>query len=840
MTVSLLDIRLAWRTARAHAWSYCATIVALGLCLSLGSTVTSAIASIFGEAFPYETPSELVLLWASEAEDTRRGIAPPDFVDLRVEATSLTAVAALVPPVTVSLSGTENDLTSVLSATPELFQVLGVDAQAGRTLIPEDEGRRVTVISYGMWQDRFGGGDQVGQSLGIDGANYLIVGVMPEGFFFPDVDVQAWIPLDQERLRNTPRGVPFLQGVGRLAPGATVADLNKELALIFRQLETSFPATNKGVRVSAFAMFDVVFSSFREATFALGIAVAVLLLLAGLTLGQHLVSTSISRRSEMLIRRACGAPPGVAFQQVAIEGFLVILPASMGAVAGSHLLMLILRRSELNDLPGIATGSLDWRAIIAISLGSAACLVIGALLPTFTLGRTSISQLFRQVPLASVQRPQAVTRWILVLALSAAAGCLASGAITLSFIFSERARSDWGFTADNVILVDTRIRPAWRRDLRAQQELGEGVLDELQAIPLVVAAGMAHSVPIRWGAWTAAPVAPAGGSVLDSKMVTVLEVGRGYFKALGARLLAGREFDQTETTNSERTVVVSQSLATLIWPNLTNPVGKAVDLLQYRMEGEKIAFDLQKRLMNKDRSLLRDPSAWQRAGGGSWTVVGVVADIKMFGIESDPAPTIYINHLQVYPPIYAFSGAETKFLVRPKIGVGVTVLAPLIKQAVQRVDSATTFELVYLRDLVNRSIGGRGNRRLLTFSFVTFSLVALCLSMVAAYAFTFRTMRGRIHEMGIRLALGAQPGQLVRQAMLQIGVASFLGTVVGAGLWLMGSRLLDSALSGTPAYLNWIGSLLAIGLIVAGVELAAWQASRTALRVNPATLLRSL
>lgn len=827
----LVDLRLALRRARRESAATLVLCGSLAACLSLGAMAAGLIAAVYQAALPYERPAELAFLWASETQEVRKGIAPPDFEVVR-EAPSIAESAAFMTAGVVQLSGMDHDSATIVQTEPALFHLLRVKPAAGRILSETDFGQKVAFISYGMWQERFGGGLPLG-SLSVEESTYSIVGVAPQGFIFPDADVNVWTPLDRDAIGRIPRGTPYIHGVVRLREGRTSSQLNRELQLICSRLAAEFPATNRDLKIRAFGLRDIAFANLRQTSFALFFGALLVFLLGGLTLGQHLVSSTIARMGEIQIRTRLGASSGSLHRGLIVEGLLILLPAMLLALLLTPSLVSLLQQSSLIDIPGVLNTQPNFVVFLSVAIGAVVGIVVAALFSAAVVRRSlrlpsgGANVLAAFVP--------ARMQYVMIVSLAAISAGLATGAIMMGYTFNLRAGTDWGFNADNTLLVDTRVPRSMRFNLPAQQTFSTNVMRSLSDLPGIEAYGMGHSVPIRWGVWGGARAAARGSTISDRVSVGVFECGPGYFRALGAQIRAGREFDSRDGAAAEHVVIVNELLARRFWPD-GDAVGHYLDIFQFRMQDGKIAPDIGPRLAARDSTLKDDPTVWQLAAGTSWRVIGVAPNIRMFGFDLEPEPAIYISYLQVFPPHYFFPGTSPKFLVRPMKDWPVSSVVSAVKEGIRGVDRDSVIEIVRLQDLVNRSIAGRTNSRLLVLLFAVFSFLSLCLSIALGHSLAKRITHARMHDAAIRIALGADVRHVLVRHVLGLTVFALGGACAGGIGWMLAAGIGMKSEGTTAASWGLAAiSVLAVTLSVCG---AAAHASTALLRCSPSSVLK--
>ncbi len=777
--------------------------------------------------FPYPEPDRLQLLWVAGNGNSRTGLSAVDLDGAERLTDIFSGVAPFIEGVTVSEEDeTGSDMRAALVG-PGLLEVLGVPPMIGRT-VSSGHGSHgpEAVLSYGLWRSRFGADSSVlGTTWRLSGQLVTIVGVMPSGFFFPDRDYSVWLSIPSHEIRPATDTPAFL-GLARLRQGVTIPEARARLAAT---TSPSLGSNRRAGRIGVFPLLRVVDAEYEPAFLAL-LAFGVLIQsAASLNVAHLLIGVYRSRRREFAVRMALGADQRglthlVVFECVALCAPIAIVswivaelairvPAGLGLVgaAGHHL-----------DRPDVG--------LFALSMGLTLVAVLGpALASTWSLEFVSPSASLGEEQQARANRWRGLSRWGLIVAEVAAAMAMlyASGLMAKTFV--SLARADWGVDGKHTVVVDARLPRARYGQYERQQEFVEGVLRRFRLIPGVSAAAMGFGVPVLWGQWYPATLA------IDQQIVTTdwsaarWVVSDGYFQALGVSVLSGREFRGSDGPSSDPVIVLSETLARRICP--TGCLSQRVELLEPRLENASV----KKKFRVSDPALLLDLGAWRRLGDAAWTVVGVVRDIRMFGLDVREKPAFYTTYRQEPASLLAPLGTlRPKFVLRHD-GRRAEVMATARAALGSVAPEARVTRMVDIEDLISRSVGGAGSRVLLLVVSLTFALLSSLIAGLGAFGVGLSDVVRRGQELSVRAALGASRGELRACVLRRVLLATSVGGLVGAVTsWVAGELL--------RGYLFGVGPLdaplmfSALVLVSIATLLGAYVPARRAANSDPRSI----
>ena len=794
------NVRIAFRGLR-HSPSY-SLIVLLALALGIGANtaVYSVIHSVLFRPLPYPEPDRLAFIFTKLANGRRSWANYEDIKDWARDSKSFSSIAVWTSQ-TVNLTGTaEPDRLRGGFVSDNFFDTLGVSPSVGRSFTATElvsQGPRVAIASWGLWQEKFGGRpDFLNSKVLLNGEPYTIVGILPQRFEFPMDKIEVWLPYTTWPPYRPGRGDFNAAAVGRLAPAATLASAEQELAVKCRALGQAYPETNKDrVGAEVMELREFLAADIRPQLLVLGGAVFLALLVACANIGTLTVSRVLSRAHELQIRAALGAGRSKLVEHLFSEQLLLSLA---GGVLGLVLAYWLMQAAVFSDLlPLVMAPRVDWSVACAALLFGIFTAVLTGLLPAVSLLRGKALDLSSGRRSSSQTRAAAQTRRLLVTASMAVSVMLLAGAGFMVKSFNTMAGINPGFDPGNLLTLEYRMPQTKYPEPAQQIEFHRRVAAEAAALPGVQSATVMMALPFS-GNGTFAPFEVVGKPP-DAKgsepRAQQNRVDPNYFETMRIRLLRGRTFTPADRLGAQRVAVVSKSMAEHGWPG-EDPLGRQV-------------------------ILLRDV-----AGAEPFTVVGVVADSKHNSLVEESADKAYVPFAQV-PHIFGTLAVRTS-------GDPMSY-ATAVRQAVWKVDrDQPVWKVRSMESLVDGSVG---DRRLLARVMTGFSAFAILLAMIGLYGVISYAVARRGKELGIRAAMGATRrvlvGMVVREGMRNI----VAGLAVGLACAVPAARLLESQLYGTR--ITDIGPyVLAVLALVCAALLATVIPARRAAALDVATVLR--
>lgn len=798
------DLRYAVRSFRS-APGFTATVV---LVAALGVGVTTAAFSVTDHVLtrplPFAAPDRLVRLWQSEPERgyVRTELSPANFRDWRREARSFESMAVW-RLLAFNLSGTgEPERIEGCAVSDALFSLLGVPPLLGRTLGPEDDRPGATaaiVLGYRIWQDRFAGTpDVLGRDLTLDGAAYRVVGVMPPGFRFPTRETAFWTATRFPEQAYEDRTDTYLYGIARLAPGATLGSARAEADLLAARVARAHPQSNAGVGAAVFRLRDEIAPQSRLLLAALLGAALCVLLIACTNLASLLLARALVRRQELSVRAALGAGRERLLRQLLTEsGLLAALGGALG-VALAFAATPLLARLVPTALPVASAPGVDLR-VLAFAAAATVVVALGfGVVPAWRALRGANAAGLREGARGAVGGGRERLRSALVLAeVTLSVALLASAGLLVRALLRVQA-VDPGFRTDGVLTMRTALPLPRYEPTAARHRFYADVLERVRALPGVQDAAYTSFLPMvmRGGIWrvqvAGEEAVPGGGAPASLRFVTPR-----YFATLGIPLVAGRDVADTDTANAPFVAVVSDSFARRHWPG-QDPLGRRF----------RFAF-------------------FER------TIVGVVGDVRVRGLERASEPQVYVPDQQV-PDGGVIFYAPKDLAVRA--AGDPAALVPAIRRAVREVDPLQPVSDVRtMAEVVREETGARTVQvRVLA----AFAAAALLLAAVGIHGLLSFVVRSRSREIGVRVALGARPRDVLVMIVGGVVRLTAAGLALGLVLATMAARSLQSLLSGVSPQ---DGATLAAAAALAALAAlsGATAPALRALRVDPLEVMRA-
>jgi putative ABC transport system permease protein len=816
----LRDARHAIRTLRKKRRFIASVVLSLGFGIGLNTAVFSFVNTVLLRPFPYKDPARLVLIWGTTSFDVRRGM-DGQLVD-RWRAGSRTIEDAAVFQLNsfpfVFGSDASDSVRGGMVGT-RLFPLLGAAPLLGRTFseFADEVGGKSVVLSYGLWKSRFAGDASViGKTIVLNNETYTIVGVMRAGFFFPDQDAQLWVPLT----RSDPMFTQ-VHALARLRPGVTPRQAQAELDALNEDASSTEAALHPGV----FPLYAVVFGKYTTALWTLLGAVALLLLLACANVSSLFLARNVEREREFAVRASLGANRASLFRLSLVENTIACAPAGAVGILVAFWGVRLLAGMRLASMPRFESARVDgWALLFAVG-ASMLTGVLSGLAPAWTGSRPNLVEALQSGGAATETRSHGRIRDLLVTVEVALALVLMASAGLMINSFIRLVRADWGFGAGNVLVVSYSFQSkmAVAREAQAVDE----ITSSLTGVPGVQSSSAGQGVPVDYG-YRFAQISIDGKWVNRDWTVASVVVSPGYFRTLGVPMFRGRDFDSRDGEDSPRSVVVGKKLAEKLWPG-QDPIGRQFELLKLR---DDLRDRARKDPTSLDNATVNSPASWE-PDGRSWQVIGEVADVRWFGIDYDPYPTVYIDTHQEQSWHQPTVG---RFLVRttvepPKIARDVE--ARILAEGVPvRIISITT-----MSDLVSQSIAGRGSDKLLLVVSSLFGGVSLVLAATGIYGVVSSRSAQRTREIGIRKTLGAGSQDVLRLVLSQGMRPVLFGVALGLTASFAATRLLNGLLIGVRPWDPETFAIVTIALLLAALA-ACWIPARRATRVDPMVALR--
>jgi len=777
-------------------------ILTLALGIGANTAIFSVVNTVLLRPLSFREPQRLVKIWAANTKNASApsNISYPNFVDWRDQNQSFEGLAAHFST-DYNLTGAgEPERLSGVRASANLLTVLGVSPVLGRGFLPDEDrpgGNAVAMLSYSLWQRRFGGDPQViGKTMSLDGNSVTIIGVMPADFnYVRGVDIWRPIALNPNQ---TGRLSLFMEAVGRLKPGVTLNQAMADMKTVTSRLEEQYPRTNKNWTVRLVPLQEDLVGSIRTTLLILLGAVSFVLLIACANVANLLLSRAAARQKEIAIRSALGAGRFRIVRQLLTESALLSL---LGGLFGFAIAFGGIRAITKfgTGIPRLDEISLDLRVLgftFAVSILTG---LIFGLAPALQASRSDLNEALKDSVKGAASGGKHRLRSALVVAEVALALMLLIGAGLLLRSFQRLEQVNLGFNPDNVLTFDLALPRAKYSDQPQQIAFFEQTLNRLKAVSGVEDAAVTSALPLSGQGGQIlfyAEGRPARGPE-DYTAANYNIVSPSFFRVLGIPLLRGRDLTEQDRAGAPGVVIVSESMARRFWPQ-EDALGKRLKL----------------------GTLPNSQSPWLE-------VIGIAADVKQNGLESrEGEVTMYTSYWQSPSPLAAF-------MVRGRSAVA--GLTAAMREAVQAVDKDQP--LANLRTLEQIVAENFAQRRFSLWLLGIFAGVALLLAAVGIYGVMAYSVTQRTREIGVRMALGAGRREVLRLIVGQGVVLTGAGVVIGLGASFALTRLMQDLLYGVSPTDPL--TFAALALLLTFVALAAcYIPARRATKVDPMVALR--
>jgi putative ABC transport system permease protein len=796
------NLRYAVRSLLGHPGYLATTLATLTLAIGFNTATFTVINAVLLRPLPYQDPGRLVRLRERRLPQFPEfSISPGNYLAWRDRTRSFTAIGAWGSS-GAALDTGSGDVERVVAqrVTANLFPMLGASPILGRGFTEDDDragAPAITLLSYGAWQRRFGGGSVLGREIRLSGQPVTIVGVMPSGFAFPSATTELWFPMaftPDERQRF---GSHYLSAIGRLKPGVTIDAARVDLNNVAGQLAAEHPDSDRGWDVLAFSLKDYQVRDVKPALLVLIGAVGFVLLIACANVANLLLARGAARSRELAIRTALGASRSRIVGQLLIEnGLISCASAALGVALAAGMLRALLALLP-GALPGQDSISLDAPVLLfALGLAIVTPLLFG-LLPARFAARADVRELLAAGGRQGGASPARRTRTVLVITEMAMAMMLLVGAVLLIRSFAHLSAVSPGFNADRVVLGGVGIPESKYAAGDQRTQFFAALLDRVRRLPGVEAAGLTESVPLVNDFVSALEIEghPIENPV-ERPSANFYAVNHDYFQAMGIPLIQGRALADTDTASGPNVSVINQEMARKYFPN-ENPIGRRIRVSQ---------------------------------GRGEWSqIVGIAGDVKQYGLDEH-------TRAQVYQPYQQHQYFSSFTLVVKSRGADAASVVPDVRAAVRGLDPGVPLARVTtLESIVSDSIG---SQRFAAVLIGLFGGAALLLAAVGLYGVLAYTVGQRTQEFAIRIAHGADRGDVLRLVLLDGLKTSSIGTAAGVAGAIVARRVLAGLLFGITAgdpitYVAVAVMLLAVALVATAIP------ALRATRVDPIVALRA-
>jgi putative ABC transport system permease protein len=804
------DIRYGVRGLLKHPGFTGIVVITLALGIGASTAIFSVVNSVLLRRLPYRTAERIVAIQELDPDGKRGQSTSANFLDWRAQNTvfeHLTAIKTTTTNLNLSDHAERIDLAQTNA---DFFDVFGITPQYGRLFIPQDEQaghQPVVVVSNALWQRRFGSDPSlVGKSITLDGKSYNVVGIAPPGFQYPD-KTELWLPplrlvpeLFPGQDVTTSRRMGYLWVVALLKPGVSVQQAGSEMETITARLRQQYPDSNNKRFNRVVSLHEHLVGDTNKLLWLLLGAVTFVLLIGCANVANLLLASGASRQKEMAIRAALGASRWRVIRQLFTESTILALAGGAVGLLIAFWGLAAITKLLPADFPRLNEIHMDLRVLGFTFAASMLTGILFGLAPAFQISRSDVQEAIRETGRgASGSRRQSRFRQALIVVEVALSVVLLAGAGLLFRSFLRLQSVDAGFVSQQVLTA--RLTPSGTNYVNDADfaKFYNQVIEKVSAVPGVQDVGLINTLPLYKG--------PTSGFRVEGRPVTTPDkwpsvnyrvVSPNYFRAMGIPVLQGRTYTDRDNENAPLVMMVNQQLAREIFPD-ENPVGKRITFGGTGADGQPRWFE----------------------------IVGVVGNVRSLELREAPTAELYFSSQQDLWPAMSL-------VVRSNVEPA--SLSAAVRQAVNEVDrSVPVADVKTMEHIVSESIT---QPRFNLFLLGLFSAVAMVLSAAGIYGVTAYTVTQRTHEVGIRIALGAQVTDVLRmilgQGMAVIGVGLVVGLVAAFALM----RLLRSLLFGVGE--NDPLTFVAITVVLVLVALiACYIPARRATKVDPLEALRA-
>jgi putative ABC transport system permease protein len=799
----LQDLRYGFRMMGKNRMVTFTAIIALALGIGANTAIFSLVNAMVLRPLPYENPERIVLLAYSSRE-----ASPANFLDWRSQSQTVENISA-INFWNANLSNvSEPERLQGFQVSPSLFSLLGVKAVQGRTFLPEEEQpgkENVILISHGLWQRRFGlDPNVVGKTVSLNAKSYTVVGIMPADFqFYRPADV--WAPLSftpQDAARRAPGNLIV---AGGLKPNVTLPQAQAEMTTISRRLEIQYPETNTGIAVNLVTLHDNIVGSMRPALLILLVAVLFVLLIACANVANLLLARAGERQKEMAVRIAVGASRWRVVRQLLTESVLLgLVGGTLGlllAMWGIKILVAGIPQGSLSALLPAGGIGIDYRVLLFTLFISVLTSVVFGLAPALQISKPHLNETLKEGGRGNAGSfGRSRLRSLLVVSEVSLSLVLLIGAGLMINSFRRLLDTDPGFKPANVLTMQVSLLQAKYTDDNQVNNFFKQTLEQVKNLPGIQSVGATSNLPLGGSNKVRAfeaegRAAPAPGQETPSSNYRI--VSPDYFKALNIPLVSGRPLADTDTMDAPPVVLVNSTFANRYWPN-GEAVGKRIR--RFSAPGQP-------------------PLPWMQ-------IIGVVGDIRHNGLAVPPSSEMYVPFTQ---------GASRDLTLVMNTGPDPKGLASIVRAEINRVDKdQPVYNVKTMDEVISESAFlNRFSMSLLGI----FAALALILAAVGIYSVMSYSVIQRSHEIGIRMALGASPLDVLKLIIRQGIGLTLAGVVIGVVVALGLTRFLSSLLVGVNSsdLKTFAGTAL---LLVIVAFIASYFPARRATRIDPSVALR--
>jgi len=806
MNTLVHDLRYALRMlVKSPAFTVIA-ILTLALAIGANSAIFSVVNAVLLRPLPYPQSEQLVRVFGSQPQLARAPNSPANFLEWKAENQVFERIATYVGQ-GFNLTGTdrpERVIGARISA--DLLQLLGVQPTLGRNFTADEDrdgADRVVILSHEFWQRRFGGDtNAIRQTITLNDRPYTVVGVMPRGFAFPSTRAQIWTPVAFTPAEAATRDTNYIDVIARLKPGISLQQAQANMNAVTQHQAERYPKTNIGIGAEVVSLQEFTVGDVRPMLIVLFGAVGFVLLIACANVANLLLARAAARQREMAIRGALGASRSRVVRLLLTESVvLAVVGGAIGLLLAiwSLDLLVSLKPANLPRLAEIGVNRTIFLFTFAISVVTG---LLFGVAPALQASKSDLNEGLKESSRGGTDSPRRQRmRSLLVVSEVALSLVLLVGAGLMIRSFSRLLAVDPGFKADHVLTAFVSLPVSKYPKREEQTAFFDRLLERLRNVPGVSAAGIVTDIPLYGGSSTGFDVegrpeaAPGTRPMTDYRLIN-----SDYFAAMGMKLVKGRAFSRFDTEAAPGVVIINETMAARFFAG-EDPIGRRLDL-------------------SGDPKDLRE-------------IVGVVGDVRNYGVDAEVKPEVYVPFLQSAPDY--LSGVVSAMTIVMRSAIEPAALAAALREQVQALDKDQPVSEIktmewYLADSM-------AQRRFNMLLLGVFAGLALVLAAVGIYGVIAYTVTQRTHEMGIRIALGAKGRDILRLVFGNAMVTTLTGIALGLGAAFALTRLLRSLLYQVSPTDPVVFAAIPL-LLLSVAAIATYLPARRAMKVNPITALR--
>jgi putative ABC transport system permease protein len=804
------DLRQSLRTLRRNPAFAIGAILVLALGIGANTAIFSIVNAAMLRPLPFADPDRLVQLWHVPPAKSFPGIdlfsvSPANYLDWKAQSTSFDSMS-IVGFRGLTFGGTDRpEVIKASAVPPDFFTVLRAQPFLGRTFTRDDDhpNPRTILLSYRLWRDRFASDPGIiGRDIAVNSQNYTVVGVMPEKFRMPDF-AKAWVPLGWTDADRAVRGNHNYQVIGRLKPDVTIDQAKSDLAAISSRLEQQYPEDDKGWGATAIPLHEQMIGDVRTALLVLLGAVAFVLLIACANVANLVLAKTLARGREMAIRSALGAGRMVLLRHILVETLVLSVTGGLLGVVLARAVIALSVKLLADRLPAFMEVTLDAQVLAYTLLLSIAAGVLAGLFPSLRFSRVDVNEALKQGTRGGSEAGGKTRNLLVVCEVALSLVLLIGAGLMIRTLWQLRDVRP-GFDSSNVLTMNVAIPRGRFATASGEINFFRDVLQRVKALPGVEEAGAIDSLPLDGGG-SHQPFSIEGRPVLpmaDQPEVDVRVISAGYLRTMHVPVIRGRDFEESDAAGRPGVVLISDALAHRFFPN-EDPIGKHLTLTFFADAPREI--------------------------------VGIIGNVKTDQLnETRPVDTIYMAANQLGPSTgEAWDSFPLSLAVRTKSdphGAANAVTATIHEVG----PDIPVTDVLSMDDVIAQSMSSQRFNMLLL---AAFAGLALLLAAVGVYGVLSYTVRRRVREIGIRMALGASQSDILRLVVTDGMKPILLGVALGVIAAIALSRLVASLLFGVPPTDPLTFAVVATLLVVVGVAANTLPAYR-ATKVEPTQTLR--